>query len=227
MMAVFGYHKFYMPNTVLIGAQWGDEGKGKVIDVMTDLADMVVRFQGGSNAGHTVVTGGKKYVLHLIPSGILHPGKPCVIGELYQNLQNGAFDGAITDWNAHRSFMLYDNCAKYFADEYVQFNTYFFLMNEKKYNSLSPENKAVIDKCSSWAAVDLNLHWADEFKIKCMEIIRNAGCEIYQLPPEEHQKLVDAAKKSNAAWLKDNKAEALYEAILQSIEKSADKFERV
>ena len=80
MMAVFGYHKFYMPNTVLIGAQWGDEGKGKVIDVMTDLADMVVRFQGGSNAGHTVVTGGKKYVLHLIPSGILHPGKPCVIG---------------------------------------------------------------------------------------------------------------------------------------------------
>ena len=69
-----------MPNTVLVGSQWGDEGKGKVIDVMTDLADMVVRYQGGSNAGHTVITGGKKYVLHLIPSGILHPGKPCVIG---------------------------------------------------------------------------------------------------------------------------------------------------
>lgn len=69
-----------MPNTVLIGAQWGDEGKGKVIDVLTAQADMVVRYQGGSNAGHTVVTGGKKYVLHLIPSGILHAGKPCVIG---------------------------------------------------------------------------------------------------------------------------------------------------
>jgi len=69
-----------MPNTVLIGAQWGDEGKGKVIDVLTSQADVIVRFQGGSNAGHTVITGGKKYVLHLIPSGILHSGKQCVIG---------------------------------------------------------------------------------------------------------------------------------------------------
>jgi adenylosuccinate synthase len=69
-----------MPNTVLVGAQWGDEGKGKIIDVLTAQADVVVRYQGGSNAGHTVVVGGKKYVLHLIPSGILHAGKPCVIG---------------------------------------------------------------------------------------------------------------------------------------------------
>jgi adenylosuccinate synthase len=69
-----------MPNTVLVGAQWGDEGKGKVIDVLTSQADVIVRYQGGSNAGHTVITGGKKYVLHLIPSGILHPGKQCVIG---------------------------------------------------------------------------------------------------------------------------------------------------
>ena len=71
---------FFMPNTILVGAQWGDEGKGKVIDVLTSQADVIVRFQGGSNAGHTVITGGKKYVLHLIPSGILHPGKQCVIG---------------------------------------------------------------------------------------------------------------------------------------------------
>ena len=69
-----------MPNTVLVGAQWGDEGKGKVIDVLTSQADVIVRYQGGSNAGHTVITGGKKYVLHLIPSGILHPGKQCLIG---------------------------------------------------------------------------------------------------------------------------------------------------
>jgi len=69
-----------MPNTVLIGAQWGDEGKGKIIDVLTAQADMVVRFQGGSNAGHTVIVDGKKSVLHLVPSGILHPGKICVIG---------------------------------------------------------------------------------------------------------------------------------------------------
>ncbi len=69
-----------MPNTILVGAQWGDEGKGKVIDVLTDQADLVVRYQGGSNAGHTVIVDGKKHVLHLIPSGILHPGKVCVIG---------------------------------------------------------------------------------------------------------------------------------------------------
>lgn len=69
-----------MPNTVLIGSQWGDEGKGKVIDVLTAETDWVVRFQGGNNAGHTVEVGTEKYVLHLIPSGILHEGKSCVIG---------------------------------------------------------------------------------------------------------------------------------------------------
>ena len=69
-----------MPNTILVGAQWGDEGKGKVIDVLTNQADVIARFQGGSNAGHTVIAEGKKYVLHLIPSGILHEGKVCIIG---------------------------------------------------------------------------------------------------------------------------------------------------
>ncbi len=69
-----------MPNTVLIGAQWGDEGKGKIIDVLTDEVEWVVRYQGGNNAGHTVEIGDARYVLHLIPSGILHSGKKCVIG---------------------------------------------------------------------------------------------------------------------------------------------------
>lgn len=69
-----------MANTVLIGAQWGDEGKGKIIDVLTEQADWIVRFQGGNNAGHTVEVGDRKYVLHLVPSGILRPGKRCVIG---------------------------------------------------------------------------------------------------------------------------------------------------
>src|SRR5947209_12743571 len=69
-----------MANTILIGMQWGDEGKGKIIDVLTARADIVVRSQGGNNAGHTVILGGTKYVLHLIPSGILRPGKVCVIG---------------------------------------------------------------------------------------------------------------------------------------------------
>lgn len=69
-----------MPTTVLVGAQWGDEGKGKVIDVLAEDTDVIVRYQGGNNAGHTVIVGQEKYVLHLIPSGILHPGKHCVIG---------------------------------------------------------------------------------------------------------------------------------------------------
>ncbi len=69
-----------MPNTILVGAQWGDEGKGKIIDFLTDEADVVVRSQGGNNAGHTIVIEGEKYVLHLIPSGILRKSKTCVIG---------------------------------------------------------------------------------------------------------------------------------------------------
>src|SRR5450755_686560 len=69
-----------MANTILVGAQWGDEGKGKIIDVLTAQADIVVRSQGGNNAGHTVIHRDTKYVLHLIPSGILRSGKVCVIG---------------------------------------------------------------------------------------------------------------------------------------------------
>ena len=69
-----------MANIVLVGAQWGDEGKGKIIDVLTGDAQLVIRSQGGNNAGHTIVHNGQKYVLHLIPSGILRRGKICVIG---------------------------------------------------------------------------------------------------------------------------------------------------
>jgi adenylosuccinate synthase len=69
-----------MANTILVGAQWGDEGKGKIIDVLTEQADIVVRYAGGNNAGHTVFIGKTKYVLHLVPSGILRKNKLCVIG---------------------------------------------------------------------------------------------------------------------------------------------------
>src|ERR1700682_2669897 len=69
-----------MANTILVGAQWGDEGKGKIIAVLTEQADVVVRYAGGNNAGHTVFIGPKKYVLHLVPSGILRKRKMCVIG---------------------------------------------------------------------------------------------------------------------------------------------------
>ena len=69
-----------MANVVVVGAQWGDEGKGKVVDIYTEYADDVVRYQGGNNAGHTLVVGDEKVVLHLIPSGVLHQGKRCIIG---------------------------------------------------------------------------------------------------------------------------------------------------
>jgi adenylosuccinate synthase len=67
-------------NVVVIGTHWGDEGKGKIVDLLTEKADAVVRFQGGHNAGHTLVVNGEKTILHLIPSGILHPNVQCLIG---------------------------------------------------------------------------------------------------------------------------------------------------
>ncbi|MFC5453798.1 adenylosuccinate synthase [Prosthecobacter fluviatilis] len=69
-----------MSNTIIVGAQWGDEGKGKIVDYLTEGADLVVRAAGGNNAGHTVISNGTKYILHLIPSGILWKNKVCVIG---------------------------------------------------------------------------------------------------------------------------------------------------
>ena len=69
-----------MPGIVIVGAQWGDEGKGKIVDLLTQYADMVVRFQGGNNAGHTVLLKGEKFIFHLMPSGILYADKKCVIG---------------------------------------------------------------------------------------------------------------------------------------------------
>src|SRR5579875_1548654 len=69
-----------MPNLIVLGAQWGDEGKGKIVDLLSDRFDAVARYQGGHNAGHTVFIGEKKFVLKLIPSGILRPGVLAVIG---------------------------------------------------------------------------------------------------------------------------------------------------
>src|SRR3954453_14555985 len=69
-----------MSGIVIVGAQWGDEGKGKVTDLLAEQADVVIRFQGGNNAGHTIVRDGVTWKFHLIPSGILYPGKKCVIG---------------------------------------------------------------------------------------------------------------------------------------------------
>ena len=69
-----------MAGIVIVGAQWGDEGKGKVVDLLAERADAVVRFQGGNNAGHTIVRDGETWKFHLIPSGILYPGKLCIIG---------------------------------------------------------------------------------------------------------------------------------------------------
>src|SRR5512140_1772985 len=69
-----------MPNIVIAGAQWGDEGKGKVVDLLTEKVQVVARYNGGHNAGHTIKVGGEQFVLHLVPSGILHPGILNVMG---------------------------------------------------------------------------------------------------------------------------------------------------
>ncbi len=69
-----------MPATVIVGAQWGDEGKGKIVDLLAQSSDLVCRYQGGPNAGHTIIRDGERFALHHIPSGILYPGKGCVIG---------------------------------------------------------------------------------------------------------------------------------------------------
>ena len=67
-------------NVVIVGTQWGDEGKGKIVDILAEYSDIIVRFQGGNNAGHTVTVDGEQFILHLMPSGILHDGTTCVIG---------------------------------------------------------------------------------------------------------------------------------------------------
>ena len=66
--------------TVVVGGQWGDEGKGKIVDVLAEEADVISRYQGGANAGHTVHVGEEEFILHQIPSGILHPDKRCLMG---------------------------------------------------------------------------------------------------------------------------------------------------
>src|SRR3954453_19440171 len=78
--APFGTGITHMPGVVIVGAQWGDEGKGKLSDLLAERAEVVVRFQGGNNAGHTIVRDGQEVKFHLIRAGILYPGKACVIG---------------------------------------------------------------------------------------------------------------------------------------------------
>ena len=83
-----------MPGIVIVGTQWGDEGKGKVTDLLAERADVIVRFQGGNNAGHTIVRDGEEFKFHLIPSGILYPDKTCVIGNGVVDRPGGADRGA-------------------------------------------------------------------------------------------------------------------------------------
>src|SRR3954468_11588783 len=80
LSAPYGTDLAHVPGIVIVGAQWGDEGKGKLTDLLAEQADAIVRFQGGNNAGHTIVRDGEEFKLHLIPSGILYPAKTCVIG---------------------------------------------------------------------------------------------------------------------------------------------------
>ena len=144
-------------------------------------------------------------------------GQGCPINELFQNLKNGAFDGALTDWHGIHSFRLFDNCARYFADEQVQFNTYYFLMNRAKYSKLSEENKAVIDKCGGRAALELMKDDWDALTGVTKQSIRDAGGEVYRLSDAEHQKLVAAAAKVTAEHIArlGEAGRELYEKIIE------------
>src|SRR3954451_7421479 len=96
LSAPYGTDLAHMPGIVIVGAQWGDEGKGKLTDLLAEQADAIVRFQGGNNAGHTIVRDGQEFKFHLIPSGILYPGKACVIGNgvvLDPNVLIGELEG--------------------------------------------------------------------------------------------------------------------------------------
>ena len=102
---------------VVVGAQWGDEGKGKIVDVLAEQADVVARYQGGANAGHTVVVDGEEFILHQVPSGVLHPGKECLLGngvvldaeEFFQEidlLEGRGIDAETRVWVSHRAHLL-------------------------------------------------------------------------------------------------------------------------
>ncbi|MDR3294493.1 MAG: TRAP transporter substrate-binding protein DctP [Clostridiales Family XIII bacterium] len=140
-------------------------------------------------------------------------GSGCPINELYQNLQNGQFNGAITDWHGVDSFSLFE-VAKYYADEAITYNTYYFLMNEASYNKLSDENKAVIDALSGPGALDIMLSDWEAMESSTKDKIAGDGGEVYTLSAEEHQKLLDAAAKVTDAYLAANSgAPEVYAAI--------------
>ncbi|MFH0778664.1 MAG: adenylosuccinate synthase [Candidatus Eisenbacteria bacterium] len=100
-----------MPSQVVVGMQWGDEGKGKIVDALSDRADFIVRYQGGANAGHTVVVGNKTFILHLVPSGILRPDKVCILGNgvvidpeaLFREISQLETDGVQVEGRLHVS----------------------------------------------------------------------------------------------------------------------------
>src|SRR5512135_2945548 len=107
-----------MANVIILGSQWGDEGKGKIVDLFADRFDVVARYQGGHNAGHTVFIGEKKFVLKLIPSGILRPGRKAVIGNglvvdpaalLYEidTLESAGVDVRRNLWISNRAHVLF------------------------------------------------------------------------------------------------------------------------
>ena len=97
-----------MANVIVVGTQWGDEGKGKVVDLLSESADYIVRFQGGNNAGHTLVVEDKKFILHLIPSGILHSDKTCCIGNGVV-VDPGVLLGEIENLSSHKVHVSPDN----------------------------------------------------------------------------------------------------------------------
>ena len=169
-------------------------------------------------SGMTIRSTAAPIVNWLRELGATAQGSP--ITELFQLLHNGSFDGAITDWHAIRSFQLFE-AARFFADEELQYNTYWFVMNKGVYDRLSPENRAVIDRFSGPGALEIMKTAWDDMKDDIIRTATAQGCEVYELPPAERQRLRAAADVSAELWRSSHGAPArdLYQAINAAIQR--------
>jgi TRAP-type C4-dicarboxylate transport system substrate-binding protein len=164
---------------------------------------------------------GSNMIAFLNELGAAPEGIP--INELYSVLENGSFQGSVTDWHAIDSFKLYE-VSKNYADEKLIYNGYYFLMNKAKYDSLPADLQQVIDECSGQAALDLMADAWDEEVSKAQGLVTSNGGEVYNLSDADHQKLVDAAGVVTANWIKamtdkGYDAQGLYDTIVETAKK--------
>lgn len=204
-----------MPSYVVVGSQWGDEGKGKIVDVLGEKADMVVRFQGGNNAGHTVVVNGKKTVLHLLPSGALHPNAKCIIGpgvvidpfvflQEIDALESQGFDS---------SHILISDCAHLIMPYHIKLD---MLQEERLANNKIGTTKRGIGPCYADKYTRIGLRVGDLIDFETFKkrlastlAIKNEQItKLYREEPFDYDKLVEQFKEIR---------EKLYDRIIDSV----------